>query len=253
LNPEKKMHRVAAWACALPLAMAGANVGAAVTAVDVGDFPAGSLLVDYNSTPVGTNASGLTVDGLTFGCCTGRERDPKPAYIAEWSGATYVDGHVIYVPEIDGGTPVGTMGMLMPGPSTMFGLGYYLPAIGTGVPGGFEPNALTIKLFDDSVVPNTLVGTLSFNAYSDGDPLDPWSRFGGYAGIASTLPFNRVNVTFNSNVSTVAVDNFRVTAVPEPSTGLLMLALGVPAVSWLKRRRAGTAPGRQHSAFQALV
>jgi hypothetical protein len=60
-------------------------------------------------------------------------------------------------------------------------------------------------------------------------------------------------VTFNSNVSTVVVDNFRVTAVPEPSTGLLMLALGLPAVSWLKRRRAGAAPGRQHSAFQAVV
>jgi hypothetical protein len=245
LSVKKKMHRVTAWACALTLAMAGANAGAAVIAVDPGDFPAGTLLVDYNSTPLGTSAKSLTVDGLTFGCCTGRERDPKPAYIAEWGGATYVDGHAIYVPEIPNSVPLGTMGMLMPGPSTMFGLGYYLPALGAGAPGVFEPDALTIKLFDDSVVPNTLVGTLSFDAYSDGDPLDPWSRLGGFAGIASTLPFNRVNVTFNRYVTTAAVDNFLVTAVPEPSIWLMWLAAGVPAVLWLRRRRAGTVPAGQ--------
>jgi hypothetical protein len=234
------------------MTMAGANVGATVTAVDAGDFPAGSLLVDYNSTPVGTSAKNLTVDGLSFGCCTGRERDPKPAYIAEWGGATFVDGNAIYVPEISNSTPVGTMGMLMPGPSTRFGLGYYLPVLGANAPDVFEPDALTIQLFDDSVVPNTLVGALSFDAYSDGDTLDPWSRLGGFAGIASTLPFNRVNVTFNRNVSTVAVDNFRVTAVPEPSM-LLMLALGVPALFWLRSSRAVTGTEGQRCAPRALA
>jgi hypothetical protein len=152
-------------------------------------------------------------------------------------GGTYVDGRAIFVPEVFDDPSVGTMGMLLPGLSTLFGLGYYLPANGPGAPDSRLPNALTIQLFDDSVVPNTLVGILSFDAYSDGDPLDPWARFGGFAGIASTLPFNRLNVTFSSDVSTVVVDNFRVTAVPEPSV-LLMLALGVPGLFWLRRRRA---------------
>jgi PEP-CTERM motif len=75
---------------------------------------------------------------------------------------------------------------------------------------------------------------------------------GGFAGIASTLPFNRVIVTFNRNVSTVVVDNFRVTAVPEPSM-LLMLALGVPALFWLRRRRAVTGPDGQRCAPQTLA
>jgi hypothetical protein len=226
--------------------MAGANVGAAVTAVDVADFPAGSLLVDYNSVPAGTSANGLTVDGVSFGCCTGRERHPNPAYITEWGGATHVDGHAILVPDVNDSAPVGTMGMLLPGPSTRFGLGYYTPALGGGAPGVFEPDVLTIRLFDDSVVPNTLVGSLSFNGYLDGDPLDPWVRVGGFAGISSTLPFNRVNVSFNRYVSTVVVDNFRVTAVPEPSV-LLMLALGVPGMFWLRRHRAVAVPGGQRA------
>jgi hypothetical protein len=122
-----------------------------------------------------------------------------------------------------------------------------MPASGPGAPDALLPNALTIQRFDDSVVPDTLAGILSFDAYSDGDPLDPWTRFGGFAGIASTLPFNRVNVTFTSDVSTVVVDNFRVTPAPEPSV-LLMLALGVPGLFWLGRRRALTTPGGQRSA-----
>jgi hypothetical protein len=166
--------------------MAGANVNAAVTAVGPADFPAGSLLVDYNSTPVGTSASGLTVDGLTFFCCTGRERDPKPAYIDEWGVGTYVDGHAILVPDaVNGFPPVETMAMLLPGPSTMFGFGYYTPALGGGAPGVIEPDVLTMQLFDDSVVPNTLVGALSFDGYIDGDPLTPGPEWAG-------LPVSRV-------------------------------------------------------------
>jgi hypothetical protein len=71
-------------------------------------------------------------------------------------------------------------------------------------------------------------------------------------GIASTLPFNRLNWTFDRNVYEIVVDNFRVSAVPEPPAPP-MLALGVPGVLLLKRRRTAKLAGRQKTAQQALV
>jgi hypothetical protein len=77
------------------------------------------------------------------------------------------------------------MGMLLPGLSTLFGHGYCMPAIGPGAPDALLPNALTIQPFDDSVVPNTLVGALSFDGYINGDPLTPGPEWAG-------LPVSRV-------------------------------------------------------------
>jgi hypothetical protein len=77
---------------------------------------------------------------------------------------------------------------------------------------------------------------------TEGDPLDPWSRLGGFAGIASTQPFNRVNWTFDRTVTEIVVDNFRVSVVPEPSAPL-MLALGVPAMLLVQRRRSAKLRG----------
>lgn len=235
----KTARRVAACACALTFAMACANVGAAVSAIAPGAFTASSLLVDYAGTPIGTNAKGLNVNGLTFGYSGYYPQDP--AIIAEWN-TTHVDGHSIYVPASPGYRTLGTMGVTLPGLSSMFGFGFYMPALGAGT----LNNALTISLFDDSVVVNTLVGTLSVAAVTDGDPLDPWSRLGGFAGVASTLPFNRVNWTFDRNVTEIVVDNFRVSAVPEPSAPL-MLALGVPAMLLLQRRRSAKLRGGRNA------
>lgn len=236
----KNTRRATACACALTVAMACANVGAAVSAIAPGAFTASSLLVDYASTPIGTNAKGLNVSGLTFYYSGYYSQDP--ATIVEWS-ATHVDGRSIYVPANPGSTPLGTMAVTLPGLSNMFGFGFYMPALGAGT----LQNALTISLFDDSVVANTLVGTLSFAAVTEGDPLDPWSRLGGFAGIASTLPFNRVNWTFDRSVTEIVVDNFRVSVVPEPSARL-MLALGIPTILLVQRRRSAKLRGWRNAA-----
>jgi hypothetical protein len=54
---------------------------------------------------------------------------------------------------------------------------------------------------------------------------------GGFAGIQSTVAFDRVAVTFNSAATSVfALDNILIASVPEPST--LSLVLG-SIIGWL--------------------
>jgi hypothetical protein len=99
--------------------------------------------------------------------------------------------------------------MTLPSLVDTFGYGYAL------FPVGATPilNGTIISLFN-GVTP---VGSLSYTAMPD-----PLFR-GGFAGIQSTLAFNRVEVTFNSVSATAfALDSSKGPAVP---TDDLMLAL----------------------------
>ena len=101
--------------------------------------------------------------------------------------------------------------MMLPGPATVFGYGF---AILTTAP---VLNATTISVFDGA----TPLGSISYPAL-----LDPLFA-GGFAGIESTIPFNRVQATFAGGPA-FAVDNiqFAASAVPEPSA-LILLASGL--------------------------
>ena len=71
------------------------------------------------------------------------------------------------------------------------------------------PNATTtISLFNGA----TAVGSMSYNGLPD--PV----FIGGFAGIQSTLPFNRATLTFTNFAAAFAVDNIRtqVTATSVP-------------------------------------
>ena len=94
------------------------------------------------------------------------------------------------------------------------------------------PNATTISLFTGAVP----VGSLVF----PGVP-DP-TFTGGFAGIQSTIPFNRADLTFNSvGVPAFALDNVRTatpgtpTTVPEP-TSLLLLGSGLVLATRYRRQ-----------------
>lgn len=209
------IHRMATLALASTLALTAVNAVAAVSAVGPGDFPGSSLLVDLSTSVDGTEANGLTVGGLTFSYSLG-------------NGNVIIDGgpgitnNVAPLNVVSIGVASGILGVALPGPSTMFGYGYALLATGTVAAG------TTINLFNGT----TNVGSLSYLATPDPDfP-------GGFAGISSTLPFDRVELTFNASAAAWAADNFRVTAVPEPTT-LGMFVLGICALLMRQKRRVG--------------
>jgi hypothetical protein len=112
------------------------------------------------------------------------------------------------------GLDTGILRLALPSFVDTFGYGYAILNI-SGV-----ANATTINLFTGA----TNVGSLSYNGVPDP------TFTGGFAGIQSTIPFNIVQITFNSAAAPAfALDNIRTaTTVPEPSTMLLLVYFGSP-------------------------
>jgi hypothetical protein len=69
---------------------------------------------------------------------------------------------------------------------------------------------------------------------------DP-SFTGGFAGIQSTLAFDRVAVTFNSVAAPAfALDNIRIASIPEPATIMLVLSGAIWGVLWKRGKGSRT-------------
>jgi hypothetical protein len=194
-------------------ALAAAPAQAAVNAIGIADFAPGGSLQDFSGVPLGTDINGLTVGGLSFSYSLGSGQ----VSIATGPGSTnnMTDPNIVSV-----GSPGGTLVVTLPGPSLQFGYGFALLASGT------ISNGTTITLFDGS----TPVGSLSYTAAPD--PSFP----GGFAGINSTQAFTQVQLSFSSAAVAWAVDNMRVTPVPEPATWALW-SLGLCALLGARRAR----------------
>ena len=189
-----------------------------VIAVGQGAFPGFATLITFTGLPDQTEVNGLNFGGVQFAYSLG-------------SGNVVIDGGPgatlnIAPPNIVSiGNNTGVLSMILPSLETMFGFGF---AVLNTVP---VANATTITLFNGV----TNVGSLSFNGVPDP------TFAGGFAGILSTIPFDRVNVTFNSVAAPAfALDNIRFanvpTAVPEPTT-ITLVAIGLLSVGWSSRRR----------------
>jgi len=189
---------------------------AGVIPIGPGAFPPSSTLVTFTGLPDFTEVNGLSVAGILFSYSLG-------------NGSVIIDGGPGVTNNIDPlnivsiGDPSGMLTLTMPGFFETFGFGYaILNTVAVS-------NATTITVFSGA----TNVGSLAYNGVPD--PLFT----GGFAGIQSTIPFNRVEITFNSTVAPAfALDNVRLAApIPEPSAMLLMLSGAAGLLSRTKRRR----------------
>jgi hypothetical protein len=194
---------------------------ASVIAIGVGDFGAGSTLTTFTGQANNAEVNGLVVDGILFQYSLG-------------NGAVILDGgpgatnNISPLNIVSIGANTGVLSMTLPSLVNEFGYGF---AILSSVP---VPIATSMTLFNGA----TPVGSLSF-----GGVPDP-AFTGGFAGIQSTLLFDRVQVTFNSIAAPAfALDNIRTatataTPVPEPAS-MLLLGTGIAALLGRRRGRGG--------------
>ena len=189
---------------------------ASVVAVGPAAFPATPVLT-FAGLADGTEVNGLIVSGVQFSYSLGNGN-------LVTDGGPGITNNVTPPNIVSIGNPAGILTLLLPSQSNLFGYGYATLNQTT------VASATTINLFLGA----TNQGSLSYTGV-----IDPVFA-GGFAGIQSTLPFDRVQLTFNSVAAPAfAVDNIRfaniVSSIPEPSTWLLTLA-GVALV--LRRRSA---------------
>jgi len=208
-----KRNRVV-LAATLALAASMPNlVSASTIAIGAGAFGPGSTLTTFTGLADGTDVNNLVVDGILFQYSLG-------------NGLVVIDGgpgttNNVAVPNIVSvGNPTGVLSVTLPTLVDSFGYGF---AVLLTTPIG---TATTISLFNDS----TAVGSLLYSGMPD-----PFFT-GGFAGIQSTLLFNRAELTFTGAAPAFALDNIRTSLRPVPEPGLLLL-IGASLVGAVVRRR----------------
>lgn len=193
---------------------------ATVTPIPESAFPGSALLVDFAGLADGTEVNGLVVDGLIFSYSLGNGQ-------VDIDGGPGTTNNITPPNIVSIGDNTGSLTIALPSAANMFGYGFAILSLAD------VADATTMSVFDGP----TFVGSLSFAGAPD--PIFT----GGFAGLASTLAFDRVVVTFNSiAASAFAMDNILVASavvpppVPEPPTILLIFA-GLLVVLWARTPR----------------
>jgi hypothetical protein len=219
----RPMQTVSVFAAA---AMFCACASASVVAVGQEMFPTGATLINFQTVPLGMDVNGLVIDGVTFSYTVGGMPLNGAVVIGNSPGTT---NHISPPNVVSTGNASGILGIQLPAPVFLLGYGYAIFSSGT------LPNATTISVFSGA----TPLGSLPYTGVSD-----PFFT-GGFAGIQSTIAFDRVQLTFSSGETQgFALDNLQfpgVPGVPEPSTVWLLIIgvvlLGVSLIISSRRLR----------------
>jgi hypothetical protein len=210
----KTSRRWISWALVLVCSLVAVpKASASLITIGIGAFPMGSTLTSFFLMATGTEVNGLTVDGILFQYSLGN--GTLAIGIGPNTTTNINPPAIVSNPGANNG---GVLTMTLPSLVDLFGYGYALQGTGTIL------NGTTLSFFSGA----TPVGSMSFTASPD--PIFP----GGFAGVRSTLPFNRVEASFNTvSAASFALDNIRrgpaVAAIPEPTT-LVLLGTGLLAV-----------------------
>ena len=185
-------------------AMLCVSASASVIEVGPGGFPTGATLIDFQTVPLGTEVNGLVINGVTFSYSVGG----VPLNGAVVIGDNPTTNNISPPNIVSTGNATGILGIQLAAPVFVLGYGYAIFSSGT------LPGATTISVFTGA----TPLGFLAYTGMSD-----PFLT-GGFAGIQSTIEFDRVQVRFNvGETRGFALDNLQFASVPEPSTGWLVI------------------------------
>jgi hypothetical protein len=204
-------------------AMLCASACASVMMVGPAAFPSDATLINFQTVPLGTEVNGLVIDGVTFSYTVGG----MPLNGALVIGNGPVTNNISPPNIVSTGNASGTLTVQLPAPANLLGYGYAIFSSGT------LPGATNISVFNGT----TPLGSLPYTGMSDP------SLTGGFAGIESTIAFDRVQLTFLSGETQgFALDNLqfsgRFSSVPELSTvWLLLIGFAVLGVSRIVPRR----------------
>lgn len=197
---------------------------ATVIAVPETSF-AGLPVITFDGLAYPEEVNGLTVDGVLFNYIVGGIPTNGQLVIDGGPGVTnHVSAPLIVSPRFLGREP-GTLLLTLPSFADAVGYGF------SELSGSQLSDATTITLFSDDAI----VGSLVYQG--NRDPVFT----GGFAGIASTIPFNRLALNFPMEADSFAVDNivYRTPGViPEPAT-IFLVTSGIASL-WAGRRLSRT-------------
>jgi hypothetical protein len=222
MTTSSRMKLIAALLVFLGTLLSTSVARADVISVGPGAF-AGATPITFTGIPDGTEVNGLSVGGVLFNYSLGNGH-------VIINGGPGVTNNINPQNIVSTGNPAGILTLTLSGLTHSIGYGYAILSVGPVV------GATTITLFNGV----TNVGSLAYNGLPD--PVFT----GGFAGIQSTLAFNRVEVTFNTaQAPAFALDNVVLgAAVPEPTT-MLLLGTGLAGIAAKVRRRRRSAQNKE--------